>query len=242
QRLFAREGMFDQIDIALRDGEATGDAVERLKAVVGGAGTIEPPRERGVALGTMLNGVQTMLTLVSLFAVVVGAFIIYHTMETAIAQRQREFALARALGYRRRVLLTAIGLEALAYGLAGTAIGTALGVASARLSLAVVTSGMAAIWGRLGTASVQLTPFDLGVAAVSGPGSAFVASLAPAVAAARAPIIEQLRDQRYEVPRAGDYGAAIKGGVLALAGYAILASGMRPESFASTIVVIMTGV
>jgi putative ABC transport system permease protein len=44
------------------------------------------------------------------------------------------------------------------------------------------------------------------------------------------------------MPRARDYGAAIKGGLLALAGYAILDSGVRPGSFASTIVVIMAGV
>src|SRR5207249_2496856 len=242
QRLFGREGLFDQIDIALRDREATPDVVERLRAIVGGAGTIEPPHQRGVLLGTMLSSLQTLLTILSLFAVVVGAFIIYHAMETAIAHRQREFALARALGYRRRVLLTAIGLEALAYGVVGTTIGTALGVASARLSLALVTSGMAAIWGHLGTASLELAPSDLGVATVCGIGSALLASLAPALAAARVPIIEQLRNERLDVPRANDYRAAIKGGLLALAGYAILSSGIRPELPTSMVVVIMSGI
>jgi putative ABC transport system permease protein len=242
QRLFAREGLFDQIDIALKDQATTPVMAERLRAIVGGAGTVQPPRERGATLGTMLGGVQTVLTLVSLFAVVVGTFIIYHTMETAIVHRRREFALARALGYRRRVLLTAIALEALAYGVAGTMIGIALGVVSAQISLALVTSGMAAIWGGVGTASLALASSDLVTAAALGVGSSLLASVTPALAAARVQIVEQLRHETSEASRPTGRGAILAGGILMLAGYAILSSGIRPEAFAAIIALIMGGV
>jgi putative ABC transport system permease protein len=242
QRLFAHEGLVDEIDIALKNPETAQAIAERLRPIVGGAGSIEPPRERGATLGSMLAGVQTVLTLVSLFAVIVGAFIIYHTMETAIAHRRREFALARALGYRRRVLLVAIVVEAIAYGLAGTLIGAVLGIASARVSLALVTGGMAAIWGRVGTSSLSLTPLDLTVAAALGIGSSLVASIMPALAAARVQIIEQLQHQDFEAPRGTDLRGALIGVGCGVLGYGVLSSGLRPSTFVGKVTMIMGGV
>jgi putative ABC transport system permease protein len=76
QRLFDREGRVDQIDIALAVSADRSAVADLLRARVAGAGTVEPPRDRGQRLASMVLGVQTILTLVSLFAVIVGAFIL----------------------------------------------------------------------------------------------------------------------------------------------------------------------
>jgi putative ABC transport system permease protein len=100
----------------------------------------------------MLGAVQAALTLLSLIAVVVGTFIIYHTIQTTIASRRRELALARAVGYRQRVLWTAIAIEVLGFGLLGSLLGILCGVGAARVSLRLVTTGIGAIWARIDNA------------------------------------------------------------------------------------------
>jgi putative ABC transport system permease protein len=241
QRLFAREGRVDQIDVALAPG-ADAEAVRRaLEALVAGVGSVEPPRERGARLGSMLGAVQTVLTLVSLFAVVVGAFIAYHTLEAAVAQRRRELALARAVGYEPRAILLAVAAEALAYGLAGSLAGAALGLGAARLALGLVTEGIGAIWGRVEAAGLTLATGDILVALALGTGSALAAALVPARKAARVSVVDELRGEE-RVPAAASWRALVPAGLAAGAGYALLASGVRPEGFVAQVGLVMSGV
>ena len=70
--------------------EVRREKLRALAPLVAGIGVLEKPDQRGAALGSMLSAVQTGLAIVSFIAVIVGSFIIYHTMHTAIAMRQRE--------------------------------------------------------------------------------------------------------------------------------------------------------
>lgn len=243
QRLLDREGRFDQIDVELRDDGGAAAVAARLRALVGGAGTVEPPRERGARLGSMLSSVQTVLTLVSLLAIVVGAFIVYNTMDTAVAHRHRELTLARALGYTRRTVLTAVALEAIAYGAIGTAIGAVLGFASARLSLGLVTLGVGAIWGRTDAPGVAIAPGDVLLVGLVGVGGSLVSSVLPALRAARIQIVEQLREERPVLPDAPtEWRSAALGGVLTLAGILVLGGEIRLGGTTATVAVIMLGI
>lgn len=243
QRLLDREGRFDQIDIELLQGANLVAVAARLQAVVAGAGTVEPPRERGIRLGSMLSSVQTVLTLVSLLAIVVGAFIIYSTMDAAVAQRRRELTLARALGYERRAVLAAIAIEAIAYGTIGTAIGALLGVLSAKLSLGLVTLGVGAIWGRTDAPHLAIAGRDVLFVAALGVGGALLSSLIPAIRAARIQIVEQLREDRPDVPDTPlELGSAALGLLLTALGIAVLASEVHFGDTTLTVAVIMAGI
>ncbi len=243
QRLLDREGRFDQIDVEVADDADQRVVAAHLRSLIGGAGTVEPPRERGARLGSMLSGVQTVLTLVSLLAIVVGGFIIFHTIDTAIAHRRRELTLARAFGYSRRALLLAITFEAVAYGLVGTTIGAVLGVVAARLSLRAVALGVGAIWGRTDAADLVITPTDALVVAAVGVGGAVVAALVPGIRAARMQIVEQLRDEHPAASKASnDTRTALLGAVVTAAGIAVLASEVRLAGNTLTVCVIMAGV
>lgn len=243
QHLLDREGRFDQIDIKLAEGVELESIAVRLRAVVGGSGTVESPRERGARLGSMLSSVQTVLTLVSLLAIVVGAFIIYNTMDTAIAHRRRELTLARALGYERRAVLLAVALEALGYGILGTAIGAVMGVVSARVSLNLVTLGVGAIWGHTEATGLAVTAGDVAVVFALGVGGALLSSLVPALRAARLQVAEQLRDERPVLPDASpEWGSAALGVFLIAVGAAVLGSEMHVASPTLTVGIIMTGI
>ncbi len=241
QRLFDRDGRVDQIDVALQRGADPPMVAAALRARVAGAGQVEPPRDRGQRLGAMLLGVQTILTLVSLFAVIVGAFIVYHTVESATAQRRREFALVRALGCRRLVVLSAITIEALIYGVVGSMIGTVLGVIAARGSLSLLATGVSAIYGSVDATQLAVGVPDLLLAGSLGIVSAVVASLGPALRAARMRILHQIRGDSFDLNHGSAAGSTVGVGC-AIAGYAILDSGIRPEGFTSKIALIMGGI
>lgn len=243
QRLFDRNGLVDQIDIDLAADADHAIVTAELRNQIAGAGDVEPPRDRGQRLGSMLLGVQTILTLVSLFAVIVGAFIVYHTVETATAQRRREFALIRALGGRQRVVLTAIAVEALLYGIVGAAVGTLLGVGAARASLSLLTAGVSAIYGSVDASKLTVGVSDVCLAGGLGVLCALLASLGPALQAARMRILTQIRSDRFgEDAARPPLRTAVIGIGSALLGCGILASGLRPEGFSAKIALIMGGV
>ena len=245
QRLFGREGLVDQVDIMLAPGRAADVAANELQGLVAGTGALEIPRARGAVLGGMLGAVQTVLTLASLNAIVVGSFIIYHTLETALATRRREFALARAVGYRQRILWIAIGIEALTFGLVGSIVGIVLGVGAARLSLDVVTSGIGAIWASVDHAGLAVSASDLALALGLGLGATGLAALAPALATVRLRTAEYLgnkEDEPAREPGQLNVTAIGLGLAVAAAGYALFYSGLRPEGFWTKIALIMGSV
>lgn len=244
QRIFDKRGRFDQIDLTVRGGTAVEQVASSLQPLVAGLGTLEAPGGRGAALGSMLAAVQTILTLVSLNAAVVGVFIIYHTMHTALATRRRELALARAVGYRQGALSIALALEAYVFGALGSAVGIVLGIAGARLALRMVTVGIGAIWARTDYAGLVVSARDIFGAFAVGVTSTLAGAAAPTIAASRMRVLDHLRSAApvTDAPRAISPRTLVLGIALTAAGFTLLYAGLRPEGFATRIALIMGSV
>jgi putative ABC transport system permease protein len=241
ERLFGRPDRVDQIDVRLVDKHAVASMQEVLAGIVAGSGTVEPPRSRAATLGSMLSAVQAIFTLLSLSAIVVGAFIIQHTMQTAITQRRHELAIARAVGYERRVVLLAILIEGLGFGVLGSLLGALLGIVGARMALAMVTSGVSAIWARVDAGGLTLAPLDFALAFILGIGSTMAAVLPSARRAARTPVLYELRAEPQGLDRSSStVRSVIVGAALTLAGYALFWA--RPDGYTSKVGVIITAV
>lgn len=241
QPIFGRTGQFDQIDIMLAEHIGTARASTELAPLIDGVGVLEKPDQRGAALGSMLSAVQTGLAIVSFIAVIVGSFIIYHTMQTAIAMRQRELALVRALGYRRRVVSTAILLEVLAFGVFGSACGILLGVGAARLSLTIVTKGIAAIWTRVDDVGLALSPVDIVAAFMMGTTSALAAAILPLLGTGRMRILDHLHASEEDIgsPRWSMVREFIAALALCGSAYILSYSQLRPQGFVGQAALIM---
>ena len=241
QRLFGRPGRFDQIDVMLKRDVSPAEALRELMPLVAGVGVLEPPQQRGAALGSMLSAVQTGLAIVSLIAVMVGVFIIYHTMRTAIAARRRELALVRAVGYQQRVISIAIVLEVLAFGVLGSWCGLLLGIGTARLSLALVTNGIGAIWARVDHPGLVMRPLDVAGAFALGIATTLAAAAIPLVSTARMRIVDDLRAaDDLEISSQSSIGRdAFVGFGVALVAYVLFYSPLRPQTFAGQATLIM---
>lgn len=76
--------------------------------------------------------------LVSLISLVIAAFLVFNTMNMAVASRRRSLAMVRALGARRSHLVTDMLGEAIVFGLVGGAIGIPVGILAGRWAISNV--------------------------------------------------------------------------------------------------------
>ena len=106
--------------------------IEDLGADLGGSFSYE--LNRSVVVGEMederafRNGVR----MAGLLALILGLYVIFHTLSMSLLERVREVAVLNALGARRRQIARVFFLEALAIALAAGVVGFAGGLAMAR--------------------------------------------------------------------------------------------------------------
>ncbi|HKU40183.1 MAG TPA: FtsX-like permease family protein [Polyangiales bacterium] len=183
----------DRIDIAIRPGVELARVEAELQRLLGAGFIVEAPSRKGDRVGRMLLGIQSGLTIASLIALLVGAFLIYNTMAISVVQRKREIGILRALGTRRREIIALLTLEGSLLGVVGSLLGVALGVALAQLLLRVTTDALNQAYLELADAQVALRVRVLLAGSALGTLAATVASAIPAQRAATQRPAETLR-------------------------------------------------
>ncbi len=139
QEAFQRLGRLDRIDIIPAPGVRLEVLQERLKAVLPPHLSVERPVRRNARVDEMLSSFRLNLSVLSFIALLVGLFLVYNTMSTAVVRRRREIGILRALGVTSREILLLFSLEAASLGLAGSALGVILGYLFARGALEAVS-------------------------------------------------------------------------------------------------------
>lgn len=133
------------------------------------------------------NKIKGYLTLAGIalpaIGLVVGAIVIMNIMLVAVAERTSEIGIRKALGARRRDILSQFLIEASTLGTLGSAVGVALGAGLAKL-LSVATPLPAAV-----------APWSVAVAVVLGAGVGIVSGVYPASRASRLDPIAALRQE-----------------------------------------------
>jgi putative ABC transport system permease protein len=81
----------------------------------------------GARLSNMSRAYRVNLNVLALVALLTGAFLVFATQLTAVAQRSTQFALLGVLGLSPRMRLLQVLLEAVAIGVPGAVLGLALG-------------------------------------------------------------------------------------------------------------------
>src|SRR5262245_38614475 len=217
QEVLAAPGTFNVINVSAEDGVSQAELAKRLsdvlpqgaEAVTGKAvakenadATKENFKIVGIILGTFAG-----------IALFVGSFIIWNTFTMTVTQRSREIALLRAIGARRRQVMSSLLLEATVIGLAASAAGLGLGLA--------VAKGLKALMDAVGLAlpftSLQVPSTAIWGSLVVGTGVTVVAALVPARRATKVLPIEALRESTP--------GAEKPSVVRAIAGLTVLGAG-----------------
>jgi putative ABC transport system permease protein len=165
---------------------------------------------------TFLDFLRTFLLVFAGVALLVATFSIYNTFAIIVAQRTRESALLRAIGATARQVLVAVVFEAFVLGALASAIGLFAGVGIAGLLKGLFD----AVGFSLPAGGIVFTQTTVLVAMGVGIGVTLLASVSPAVRAARVPPLAALRDVSVDRSNRSRVRAVV-GGLLVAAGLTV---------------------
>src|SRR4029077_19767688 len=122
------------------------DVMARVAAILPDGVEVLPPARRGEQIERYLRSYRTLLSGISVLALLAAAFVVGCTITTAIAPRRRELGLVRCVGGRRAQVGTLVRGEAVLAGLVGPALGIPAGLVLARLLLDTASESTALIF------------------------------------------------------------------------------------------------
>jgi putative ABC transport system permease protein len=232
QQVFGGGRRFTRIDIALQAGVSLEGGEAALRKALGEGFTVEPPSGRGQQFESLLSVFSLSVNIFSVFALLIGMFIIYNSFAVAVTQRRSEIGILRALGATRAQIRGLFLMESACAGLIGSIAGLAAGLAFA--------AGLTGIFGRLLEAILGVAQnareisFDwpfLSLVLLLGVFTSMVAAWIPANDAASVEPVRALQKGSYQAIGAGESrvrqiaaAAAASGALacLALARYRLL--------------------
>ena len=131
QELFDREGQFDAVSAAAKDGVSEDDLVQAIAAALPADAEVVSATQEAADQSDEISGFTSIIRYFLLafagIALFVGSFVIFNTFSITVAQRTREFATLRTIGASRRQVLGSVVLESLVIGLVASLIGLAAG-------------------------------------------------------------------------------------------------------------------
>jgi putative ABC transport system permease protein len=194
QTLFKKEGHFDSISVAAKDGISPEVLVQKLAPLVPGTAEVKTGTAQASADAESTNEGIAVISYILLgfggVALFVGAFVIFNTLSITVAQRTREFATLRTLGGSRRQVLVSVVVEGFLLGLLASVVGLFLGLG--------VGIGMNALFVAFGIdlphAGTVFATRTIVVSLLVGTTITVLASIVPALRATRVPPISAVRE------------------------------------------------
>jgi putative ABC transport system permease protein len=205
QHELGRGRRFDRIDLRANDGVTVDQCQAAIKTALGPSFEVEPPSSRGRHFEALLQSYSSAMTISSLFALIVGMFIIYNSFAIAVTQRRSEIGILRALGATRGQIQRLFFLESIAAGVVGSASGAGVGIAMA----SVITTYMSTVLEQTAGFTQRVTEMVVDPRLIAtGMAVGFVTSVfaawVPARNAARVDPVKALQKGKYQVLSAGE--------------------------------------
>jgi putative ABC transport system permease protein len=199
QKVFGRGRTFDRIDLAVKEGVAVDAARAALEKRLGPGFQVESPAARGKQFESIARLFSIAASINSVFALLIGLFIIYNTFSIAVTQRRSEIGILRALGAGRGQIRALFLTESMAMGLAGSVIGVLFGLLLARAMATYLSSFLGEVYGVAQRAeTIAANPKLIALALFIGVFTSMVAAWAPARAASQVDPVHALQKGAYQ--------------------------------------------
>ena len=192
-RLTNPRGDVDGIMVQAPTALAMDDAMESVREVMRGKRKLRPGQPDNFAMETSASAlsffakIKKMLvvaaTALPAIGLIVGGLVIMNIMLVAVAERTREIGIRKALGAKRRDILSQFLVEAATLSTMGALIGIALGAIVAKIISAV------------SPLPTSVAPWSIVMATLLGGGVGVIAGVYPASRAARLDPITALRQE-----------------------------------------------
>ncbi len=204
-----------EANLTSKDEARRGTTTEAIQDLLGPQFTTEALSSEG-NMYAALQAANVGFTAFGALALFMGAFIIFNTFRTIVAERRRDIGMLRAIGASRSTVIGVFVVEGLIQGVAGTILGMLLGYLLAWAGTAAVSPLMGQFV-HLQLGMPRVTPGIVIVSIVVGVGVTLAAGLFPALAAGRVTPMEVLRPSQTGPSLRRSIGArAIAGMVLVL--------------------------
>jgi putative ABC transport system permease protein len=213
QRLLGRAGRLDRIAVQLAAEARPASVRERLAHALGPRVDVLAAEARGQQSEHLLVALRSMLLSGGALAVIVAAFIVYHTVSVSVRQRRRQFAMLNAVGVDRRILVGLCLVETFALAALGVVAGLGAGGVLAALAAGSVGSAASEIWVRIDVSRPEPSVAGMLTGAVVGVATAMLTAVVAVRATFRTPTVEALRPAAVEVEERGGLGGALVAGV-----------------------------
>ncbi|MFW0795274.1 FtsX-like permease family protein [Gordonia sp. CPCC 205515] len=138
QRLSSQPGKLDSILIVTEPGADVAAVKSQVSKVVDGRAVVVDPGFRAKQAEVASSVTRDATLLVSLISLVIAGFLVFNTMNMAVASRRRSLAMMRALGARRGHLVGDLLGESAIFGLIGGAIGVPVGILAGRWAVSSI--------------------------------------------------------------------------------------------------------
>ena len=205
QQELGRGRRFDRIDLRARDDVTVEQCMAAVKAALGPTFEVEAPSARGRHFEGLLRSYSAAMSISSLFALIVGMFIIYNSFAIAVTHRRSEIGILRALGATRGQIQRLFVLESITAGLAGSVLGAGAGILMAQ----AITSYMSVVLEQTTGFAQRVNELVLDprliIAGIAvGVVTSVFAAWIPARSAARVDPVQALQKGKYQVLSAGE--------------------------------------
>ena len=191
--LNSRPNIVDALIVQAPSEPAMRETMEIVRAGMRAQHRLRPSQKDDFSLQTadsaleFWNKIKKYLVLAGIalpaIGLIVGSIVIMNIMLVAVSERTREIGVRKALGARRRDILSQFLIEASTLGTVGSAIGVALGV------------GLAKVIAALSPLPASVAPWSIVVGVVIGAGVGIIAGVYPASRASRLDPITALRQE-----------------------------------------------
>ncbi len=191
--LNSRPNIVDAVIIQSPSELSMKENMELVRASMRGIRRLRPAQKDNFTLQTadsaleFWNKIKRYLVLAGIalpaIGLVVGSIVIMNIMLVAVSERTREIGIRKALGARRRDILSQFLIEASTLGTVGSAIGVALGI------------GLAKVIAAVSPLPASVAPWSVFVGVALGAGVGIVAGVYPASRASRLDPITALRQE-----------------------------------------------
>jgi len=226
--LLGAGGSIDQIDIVTAE-DADIDAVaEALRERLPGDALVERPEQRSERVDSMLAAFRFNLNALGQVSLLVGAFLIYNTMNISVVRRRNIIGTLRAMGIRRDRVRVAFLVEGGFIGIVGGILGVILGTVMAAAMVETVSDAISINFFQTRGADVVLSPRILLWGLSLGFLFSIVAATGPANEAATTPPANTMRRGSDEVGVRGVAWRTVVGLVLLISAIIVLQRELQP--------------
>ena len=174
QTLLSRPGELNRVEVVIdqvnrrEDSEYLSKIENRLLENIPANLSLSPTQNRAADRASMTAAFRLNLTILSLIAILVGAYLILQALDAAVVRRRAEIATLRSLGVDGSVLFFTYLLEAFVLGLLGSIAGVGVGQVLALGAVGMLADTVNALYFATSVEALDLTVVDVVVGIVLG--------------------------------------------------------------------------